>query len=75
MVAECGTICVVQDRGLIPRVFQELFAQTKKKQMQQVGMLAITALGCIVGYKVCKSRIYRFLACCLHTSIGICWEM
>lgn len=32
-------ICVVQDRGLIPRVFQELFAQIKEKQMQQVGSL------------------------------------
>lgn len=34
-----SVVCVVQDRGLIPRVFQELFAQIKEKQMQQVGSL------------------------------------
>ena len=28
----------VQDRGLIPRVFQELFAQIEEKRMQQVSM-------------------------------------
>ena len=32
-------VSVAQDRGLIPRVFQELFAQIKEKQMQQVGRL------------------------------------
>lgn len=33
-----GTVCrkFLQDRGLIPRVFQELFAQIKEKKIQQV---------------------------------------
>lgn len=33
-------LCLVQDRGLIPRVFQELFAQIKEKQLQQVDIMS-----------------------------------
>lgn len=41
LTSQTSAICVVQDRGLIPRVFQELFAQIKEKQMQQVGSLKL----------------------------------
>ena len=40
MTKPSNTACLVQDRGLIPRVFQELFAQIQEKQVQQVGVLA-----------------------------------
>ena len=39
---------LMQDRGLIPRVFQELFAQIRVKQAQQVCLLSFWAqVGCM----------------------------
>lgn len=41
---------MMQDRGLIPRVFQELFAQIQEKHMQQVSVHIVNCYASHVPY-------------------------
>lgn len=53
--ADLQTWCIlVQDRGLIPRVFQELFSQIQSKQVSQVCY-------CLTKYNMLLSMQYSLL--------------